>query len=92
MSQRQRSADQHLKWRLPHIVDFIVDDPSHLSHHLAPPVKHGPQDFRGHDQARGTGVDGDVARHQANVTELLLRYVPVDRGSRGRLSKYLCIQ
>lgn len=69
-------------YNIPHVVNLVVDDPSHLSHHLTPPVKHRSQDFRGHDQARGAGVDGDVARHQADVTELLLRNVQVDRHTR----------
>ena len=64
-------------------MNLVVDDPCHLSHYLAPSVKHRTQDFSGHDQARGARVDGDIARHQADVTELLLRNDQADKGTQG---------
>lgn len=38
---------------------------------LDAPVEHAAQDFGGHDDALRAWVDGDVARHEAHVRELL---------------------
>jgi hypothetical protein len=35
-------------------------------------VQHAPKDFRGHDQAAGIGIDGDIACHQPHIPKLLL--------------------
>lgn len=48
---------------IPHVVYLVVDHPCNLSHHFAPPIEHRPEDFRCHDEARGAGIDGDIARH-----------------------------
>ena len=36
-------------------------------------VQHGAQDLRGHDQARGIRIDGDIASQQSHVPELLIQ-------------------
>ena len=51
-------------------MDLVEDDPGHLAHDFGAAVQHGAQDLGGHDQTAGGGVDGDVARHQADVAEL----------------------
>lgn len=51
---------------------LIVDHPCNLSHHFASSIEHRSEDFRCHDEARGTGIDGNIARHQPNVAKFLL--------------------
>lgn len=54
-----------------HVVNLIEDHPAHLAHDLAAAVQHVPQDLGGHDQARGRGIDGHIARDQTDVLELV---------------------
>ncbi len=56
---------------VPHVVDFVEDEPLDLAHNLRAAVQHRPQNLRRHDEARRVRVDSDVAGHQANVAELL---------------------
>ena len=45
----------------------------YLAHDLGAAVEHRTENLRRHDEARRVGVDGDVARHEADVGELLLQ-------------------
>lgn len=58
---------------VPHVVHLIEDYPGHFTGHFATVVEHTPEDLCGHDEAGGSLIDGDIARHQADVLELLLQ-------------------
>lgn len=57
-------------------MDLVEHNELRLPGGGAPPVKHRPQNLGGHHETRGIGVDGDIARHQAHISELL-RQLPV---------------
>lgn len=48
---------------VPHVVNLVVDDPRNLPHNLTSTVEHRSEDFGGHDEARGAGIDGDISCH-----------------------------
>lgn len=52
---------------------LVEDHPSHFSHYFTPSIEHGTEDFRRHDETRGAWINGNVARHQADIAEFLLR-------------------
>jgi len=53
-----------------HVVDLVKDDPRDFAHNLRAAVQHGAQNLGRHHQARRTGIDRHVTRHQADIVEL----------------------
>lgn len=56
---------------ISHVMNFVKDDPRDLTHDFGSTVQHGSQNLCRHDQARGTGVDGNISCHQTNIAKLL---------------------
>uniref|UniRef100_A0A6B0VAB1 Uncharacterized protein n=1 Tax=Ixodes ricinus TaxID=34613 RepID=A0A6B0VAB1_IXORI len=69
--QDDRLFPHHASLFVPHVMNLVEDDPPDLPHDLGALVQHAPQDLCCHDEAAGAGVDGDVARHEANVLEVV---------------------
>lgn len=51
------------------VVNLVKDDPLQIADDIRAVVQHRSQNFSRHDQTRSLGVDLNVARKQANISE-----------------------
>ena len=60
-------------FRVPHVMHFIVNYPSHFAHKLTPSIQHTSKNLRRHDKCGGIRVNRNISRHESNITKLFLQ-------------------
>lgn len=58
---------------VPHVMDFVEDDPLDFPNDLTAPIDHVPKNFSGHDQTWGRLIDGDITSNKTHIMKILLQ-------------------